>query len=328
MRKQRKGYYSETLLYLPGHLHVTRESASIELSAKDPDGKRHLISIPVSDTESIAERLWNEWEESGKDSPEGMPLAEGCHMITSQEQLACICEELSYIFDRAQEVSAALFPAEESYFPYEPEPEPEPEDRETDRSINLEKATPASEEPRSNDADKEVFGIADALERGAGATVLSILDSLEEHAKKREKEDVFYDRYAGLFSNLKYNRLQPYAAMAKAVLLISVIDLLDSGFIKSTKVPIDFELGKKYESNWRRYVSTNVHNQYSSYETPFIQMDEEDFWRLMPSGITPDRYHSPLAAYKCAVLDPDLYKLLKDEDNRSSLKTLLIDTYL
>ena len=116
--------------------------------------------------------------------------------------------------------------------------------------------------------------------------------------------------------------------MAKAVLLISVIDLLDSGFIKSTKIPTDINLGKKYESNWRRYVGTNVHNENASYEAPFIRMNEEDFWRLMPNGITPDRFHSPLAAYKCAVIDPDLFRLLKDEENRSSLKTLLIDTYL
>lgn len=321
MKKQRKGYYSETLLYLPGHLHITRESASIELSAKDEDGRRYLISIPVSDTESLAEKLWNEWAESGKDSPTGIPLVDGCHMITSQEQLTCICQELSYISDRAQAVSTALFASGKDYLPCEPEPS---EKKET-RNINLEKA---AQDSNNKETTADASAVGGSLKENTEVDLLSILDSLKENAEKKERGSDVYEKYTDLFTNLKFNRLEPYAAMAKAVLLMSVFDLIESGFIKSTKIPTDIELGKTYESNWRRYVSTNVHNQYSSYETPFIQMDEESFWRLMPNGITPDSYHSPLAAYKCAVINPDLYELLGDEENRSSLKSLLIDTYL
>ena len=319
MKKQRKAYYSEALIFLPGHLHVTRDSSSIELSAKDEGGKRHLFSIPVSDTEALATRLWNEWEESGNGPSSGITLIEGCHPITSKEQLVGICEELSYVSDRADKVFSAIFHDDDGYV-YLPDPKGE----KRGSSINLEKDAPVSEDPTHRNDDNDFLEEPDTPEEDNSAQLASIMDSLKEHAENKES----LASYSEALSHLKYNRLDPYAGMAKAVLLISVIDLLANGFIKSTKIPVDAKLGDKYEANWKRYVSTNVHNQYSSYEMPFIQMNEESFWRLMPNGVKPKGSDSLLSGYKCAVIEPGLYRLLKVDSNRMSLKTLLIDTYL
>ena len=73
--------------------------------------------------------------------------------------------------------------------------------------------------------------------------------------------------------------------------------------------------------------------------TPFFHLHSEPFWTLVPfiggeETIETLRKINPYATgtmrkyFRCAKIDRELFDLLKDEDVRAKLRTILITTYI
>ncbi len=156
--------------------------------------------------------------------------------------------------------------------------------------------------------------------------------------------------YIDAFSHLHTAKIKGYKAPHKAVLLLTIIDLVEEKSISSPCIELSDELNDKFNEVWHRYLGT------SSIFTPdickpYFHMQYESFWRLVERqeelGIaaesTPwvmtkkERKELPAGSYSIramrrafayAEIDGMLFHLLQNSDARAMLRVILINTYL
>jgi putative restriction endonuclease len=145
------------------------------------------------------------------------------------------------------------------------------------------------------------------------------------------------DDYARRFARLRTNRnrkvwseVTAYQAPYKPILLLCVLDLFDSGEISSNFVEISddlVELFGKYSERVLPFIRPG------SLALPFFHLQGDGFWHLLPrhesaslgsqiSSLT--RLREEIVG---ARLDEDLYDLIRSEENRDRLRSVLIETY-
>jgi len=136
------------------------------------------------------------------------------------------------------------------------------------------------------------------------------------------------------FMSLNTNKHLGQIAPHKAIMLLSVIDLIETGKIKMNCFELSEELEKKFHENWNRYVGTSILFKPVP-ATPFYHLCNEPFWSLSRSdGSRIERMTStPSIGYLRnngikAGIDEDMFSLMKSSDNRARMRTVLISTYL
>lgn len=141
--------------------------------------------------------------------------------------------------------------------------------------------------------------------------------------------------YIDLFSNLHTNKQHGKSSPHKAIMLLSVIDLISSQHITTNEIIYNEELEKCFLKNWKRYV-TEVSIFKPKAGTPFWHLNSEPFWQLIPyeggyMTIVKLQKGNPYSAgtirkyIKYAVIDKELFLLLRDSSNREKLKQALIN---
>ena len=144
--------------------------------------------------------------------------------------------------------------------------------------------------------------------------------------------------YLDYFSSLHTNTQRGVKAPHKAIMLLSVIDLVEYGVITSNQIEFSERLEQQFQHNWSRYVGQSDVFQ-PRVGTPFWHLNNEPFWRLVPyeggdEAIAIYLQGNPYAAgttrkfIRYAEIDQDLFALLQDETNRAKLRTTLIKHYL
>ena len=157
--------------------------------------------------------------------------------------------------------------------------------------------------------------------------------------------------YIDAFSSLHTARVKGYKAPHKAILLLSIIDLVEEDFILYPRIDLTDELNEKFNEIWHRYLGT------SSIFTPdickpYFHMQHEPFWRLVEVNEADygmaaepnlwvaskkERKDFPKGSYSIeamrrafayAEIDGMLFHLLQDSDARAMLRVVLINTYL
>lgn len=142
--------------------------------------------------------------------------------------------------------------------------------------------------------------------------------------------------YIDFFSNLHTNKQQGKSAPHKAIMLLSVIDLISSQHITTNQIVYTEELEKCFLKNWKRYVK-EVSIFKPKAGTPFWHLNSEPFWQLIPYEggyvtIVKLQKGNPYSAgtirkhIKYAVIDKELFLLLQDDSNRETLKRALINS--
>lgn len=63
-----------------------------------------------------------------------------------------------------------------------------------------------------------------------------------------------FQNYIYLFQNLHVNKRKGKRAPHKAVMLISVMDLIGEGVINTNQIEFSEELESRFKRNWQRYV--------------------------------------------------------------------------
>lgn len=143
----------------------------------------------------------------------------------------------------------------------------------------------------------------------------------------------YVDMFASLHVNKQYGKVAPH----KAVMLLSVMDLVEMGEIDSNRVVFSNRLEDQFHKNWSRYVGlSDVFKP--NLGTPFWHLHREPFWHLVPfEGGDEDvelyfkgNPYSPGTTrrlIKYAVMDNGLFEHMRCYSDRLELRTSLIKNY-
>lgn len=123
------------------------------------------------------------------------------------------------------------------------------------------------------------------------------------------------ERYVELFASLNTLKQKGKPAPHKAILLLSMIDLIASGEIKTVSIEKSPALIKRFKSNWETFINDERDKYEELIKSPFNHMKSEGFWFT-----SRDKKH--------AYIESSLFFLLRKEETRTTLRNVLIDTYL
>lgn len=137
--------------------------------------------------------------------------------------------------------------------------------------------------------------------------------------------------YEFRFSHLSTAKSGSKVAPHKPLLLLSVIDLIETGIINSLIIELSDALVESFKRNADIYASGIEHFK-PNIGMPFFYMRSEPFWELIPKvdGVTPVANTIPSLRkhYSHARIDDELYQLLQDPASAQPLRRVLIETYL
>ncbi len=139
--------------------------------------------------------------------------------------------------------------------------------------------------------------------------------------------------YKQQFLSLNTAKIAGKNAPHKAILLLAIIDLVETGDIDSPRIVLTELLEKAFDRIWKRYIGTSLIFQ-PKVSTPFWHLLTEPFYRLFISsgqqinGGTGRYSVKWLRNNTYAMIDEQLLKLMQDENSRAELRVLLISKYL
>lgn len=154
-----------------------------------------------------------------------------------------------------------------------------------------------------------------------------------------------FQYYKDCFSNLHTAHAKKFPAPHKPLLLLSVIDLVECGGIKSNQIELSDVLIRTFKANAKKFIGNSIIFK-PNIGQPFFHLQHEPFWRLNPTSqekvfnIAADgtsNYGAKKAVYsikglreqyKHALIDRELFELLQNADVRAQLRTSLISQYL
>lgn len=138
--------------------------------------------------------------------------------------------------------------------------------------------------------------------------------------------------YLKRFKKLKIDRSHGMAPH-KPVLLIAVLQAFQNGLFKNRFIYITPELVAYFKSNWNKLVTSNHDCRFS---LPFYHLTSDKFWKLIPNpgfenlvqlSASMRSFANLNAAVNCAIIDEDLYELMKDKNSNVILMQFLLDEY-
>jgi len=157
--------------------------------------------------------------------------------------------------------------------------------------------------------------------------------------------------YIEAFTNLHVAKIKGHKAPHKAILLLSIIDLIESKVIRYPQIELTDELITKFNMVWNRYLGeSSIFSR--DITKPYFHMQHEPFWKLIEKYDTeamlvagdepwsksnkdkkdlPNGSYSIKAmrsAFEYAEMDEKLFQILESGDARATLRVILINTYL
>ena len=127
--------------------------------------------------------------------------------------------------------------------------------------------------------------------------------------------------------------MQEKPAPHKALLLLSVIDLVEQGVITDSCIPLSDILKKQFKHNSISYLGdSSTYDPKINY--PYYHMRSEPFWELVSTTANPvpdiSNYSTSNLRKNIAYawIDPELQLLLRDSKARAELRAVLISNYI
>lgn len=143
------------------------------------------------------------------------------------------------------------------------------------------------------------------------------------------------DLYKYLLEHMSVKITNGQKTTNKAIMLLSVIDLIRCGYITDNKIYIEDTIQEAFEYNWRKYVNPIPPTCW----TPFWHMKKEDFWHFALAAniqtvdeIVPANETASVGKMRSCIMyayiDEEFYELLQDSVYRNIYRQLLLDTYV
>lgn len=122
----------------------------------------------------------------------------------------------------------------------------------------------------------------------------------------------------------------------KAILLISIMHLIETGVIEDNKIPLDKRISSAFISTWKNFFNGS---KVPSVWTPFWYMKSESFWHFKSNGnegilegLLNFAGHPSIgqmrSVIKYAFFDDSLFNYILIDRYRTQLKDVLLKTYL
>lgn len=158
-------------------------------------------------------------------------------------------------------------------------------------------------------------------------------------------------KYTEMFLTLHTAKVKGQRAPHKAILLLTIIDLVEKGIITSSHIELSEELVDGFNETWKRYLGLSTIFT-PDIAKPFFHMQHESFWRLVEyeeacsmmvaeesPWIDQIKEKKPLLkgsyslkamrqTFAYAEIDVNLFVLLKNAETRALFRTILIKEYL
>ena len=109
--------------------------------------------------------------------------------------------------------------------------------------------------------------------------VYASLDDLTKAALVRKKVELCGNYFLEMASNINRNKFKGCYAPHKAVMIMAIMALVESGHISSNVIHLDKELKDKFKEVWQKVVPEGSPFK-CEYRNPFTYMDSEPFWDL------------------------------------------------
>ena len=142
--------------------------------------------------------------------------------------------------------------------------------------------------------------------------------------------------YVEIFRNLSTGVQNGKKLPHKAVLLLSILKLIENGTITENKIHLNKTIANTFASTWGDYLHNN---KIPSVWIPFWYMKSESFWHFKAledenilQNLSCSAGHPSVGqmrnVIKYAYVDEQLFSLMQDREERLKLKKVLIETYL
>jgi len=131
---------------------------------------------------------------------------------------------------------------------------------------------------------------------------------------------------------MSVNKNKSKTAPHKAILLLTIIDMIEAGEIASPYIQITDSLKDNFIRVWNANVPSCLgYEPRISY--PFFHLSSSPFWELIKTASYQGQSeYSSIASlerdYSGAIIDVGLFRLMKDLTTRDEIRTLLKSTYL
>lgn len=131
---------------------------------------------------------------------------------------------------------------------------------------------------------------------------------------------------------MSVNKNKSKTAPHKAILLLTVVDMIEAGEISSPYIQITDSLKDNFMRVWNANVpSCSGYAPRISY--PFFHLSSSPFWELVKTAsFQGQNEYSSMASlerdYSGAIIDVSLFRLMKDSTTRDEIKALLKSVYL
>lgn len=109
--------------------------------------------------------------------------------------------------------------------------------------------------------------------------VYASLDDLTKAALVRKKVELCGNYFLEMASNLNRNKFKGCYAPHKVMMIMAIMELVESGQISSNVIHLDKELKDKFKEVWKKVVPEGSPFK-CEYRNPFTYMDSEPFWDL------------------------------------------------
>ena len=176
------------------------------------------------------------------------------------------------------------------------------------------------------------YAIQEKLDGNTSSTTLPQKTTPAEETANVVTNTSYVDTFRNLSTGVQNGKKLPH----KAVLLLSILNLVDNGTIAENIIHLDKTIANTFASTWGDYLHNN---KIPSVWIPFWYMKSEPFWHF--KALEDENILHNLLCFaghpsvgqmsnviKYAYVDEQLFSLMQNREDCSKLKEALIETYL
>lgn len=149
------------------------------------------------------------------------------------------------------------------------------------------------------------------------------------HTLKYYNYSQCYAHYTDRIMSIRQAKIRGEVIVAKPVLILALIDGIDSGVFTNNRFALNEWLEERYLSLMRQYTSQSQFDKPTDIANPFWHLSTDGFWHLRlkteaEKGVSPSRAWLK-ENVKCAYFDDDLWVLLQSKEWRPRLREFIVE---
>lgn len=149
------------------------------------------------------------------------------------------------------------------------------------------------------------------------------------HTLKYYNYSQCYAHYTDRIMSIRQAKIRGEVIVAKPVLMLALIDGIDSGVFTNNRFALNEWLEKHYLSLMLKYTCHSQFNKPADIANPFWHLATDGFWHLQLrtealKGVSPSRAWLK-ENVKCACFDEELWALLQIKEWRTRLREFIVE---